>query len=155
MPRLLRSLAATTVRCASPDALPPRGMTEVRHFSSWHRASLSVSAAPCAGAGRCWAGCFIAASSQAFATRPFSHTNLSVGLGYISVLASWVHATRHGFPQRATPTLGLGWSICSTMTLRPWPNAADLLLSGNRPYSPAILTYYDPPQAFTEAEVRR
>jgi hypothetical protein len=67
-----------------------------------------------------------------------------------AVLTRGVHATRRGFTRRATPTVGLGWSICSPSVLRRRLNAAALLVSGGHPYSLAIPTYYDPPRPSPE-----
>jgi hypothetical protein len=58
--------------------------------------------------------------------------------------ASRVCITQERFHPCATPTLGLGWSICSTVSLRIRPNAAVLLFSRHHRYSPAIQTHYVP-----------
>jgi hypothetical protein len=63
-----------------------------------------------------------------------------------AVLTRGVHTTLRAFARRATPTVGFGWSTCSTSALRRLPNAATLLVSGGHPYSLAILPYYEPPR---------
>jgi len=61
-----------------------------------------------------------------------------------AVVTRGVRTTQRVCTRHATPTLGLGWSICSTNTLRCRLNAAALLVSGGHPYSLAIPTYYEP-----------
>lgn len=112
----------------------------VRHFSSRHRTRLSIPVTPWPGAIRS-ADCFVAAPVPRGVTRPFSHR---LATGANAVLTRGVRTTHRSYNRRATPTLGLGWSICSTNALRRRPNAAALLVSGGHPYSLAIPIYYGP-----------
>jgi len=70
MPRLLRRVAPTNTKGASPDAPPALRPARLRHFSARHRTGFVVSATPCAGAGR-RATYFFAAVPQGSAP-PFS-----------------------------------------------------------------------------------
>lgn len=122
IPRLLRRVAPTNIRGASPDAPPALRPARLRHFSSRHRTGLTVSATPCAGAGQI-AACFVAMVPQGSAP-PFSPTGYRTG--------RLVPAKRLGrpspigvSPDRLRPLSGLAhapvrpWELSTTGCSRP------------------------------------
>jgi len=140
---LLRRVAPTTARCASPRALPSWRAAEVRHFSHRTGPVYASPLPPCQGQSGTRVFCRDAVPSFRYAVI-FARPRFRGKRRLLLTLASRVRITHRRFHLCATPTLGLGWSTCSTAPLRVRPNAAVLLFSRYHRYSPAIQTHYVP-----------